>query len=94
MSSSRTRGVSPPFSLKPEGHGHAKVGVVNEAVGEHEVDGDDWCKDVDLANKNESHGHQAGQDDGCHWSFVGAFLPAKQENTRWLVTFQKKKESP
>lgn len=62
------------FSLQLEGHGHTEVGVVDEAVGEHEVDADDGGQHVDLTYENEGQGQQAGQTDGCHWGPVGAFL--------------------
>lgn len=62
------------FSLQLEGHGHNEVGIVDEAVGEHEVDADDGGQHVDLTDENEGQGQQAGQTDSCHWSSVWAFL--------------------
>ena len=62
------------FSLKLEGHGYTEVGVVDGAVGEHEVYGDDGGQHVDLTYENECQGQQAGQTDGCNWGPVGAFL--------------------
>lgn len=59
----------------PNAHTHTpEVGVVNEAVGEHEVDGDDGGQDVDLSDEDESHGQQASQDYGCHRSLIRTFL--------------------
>lgn len=62
------------LTLHLEGHGHAEVGIVDEAVGEHEVDADDRSQHVDLADENERQGQQAGQKDGSHWSLVGPSL--------------------
>lgn len=62
------------FGLQQGGHDHAKVGVVDEAIGEHEVDADDGGQHVDLTDENEGQRQQAGQTDGCHWSPVWAFL--------------------
>ena len=62
------------FSLQLEGHGHTEVGVVDEAVGEHEVDADDGRQHVDLTDENEGQGQQAGQTDGCYRSPVWSFL--------------------
>lgn len=62
------------FILQLEGHGHAKVGIVDDAVGEDEVDADDGGQNIDLTNENEGRGQQAGQTDSCNWSLVWAFL--------------------
>lgn len=56
------------------GHCHTEIGVVDEAVCEHKVDGDNRGQYVDLADKNKSHGEKAGQTDSCHRSLVWPFL--------------------
>lgn len=70
----RGAGVPLLFGLQLEGHRHAEVGVVNEAVGEHEVDADDGGQHIDLTDENEGQGEQAGETDRCHWSPVWASL--------------------
>lgn len=55
------------------GHCHTEIGVVDEAVCEHKVDGDNRGQYVDLADKNKSHGEKAGQTDSCHRSLVWPF---------------------
>lgn len=62
------------FGLQLGGHGHAEVGVVDEAVSEHEVDADDGGQHVDLADEYEGQSQKTGQNDGCHWSPVWASL--------------------
>lgn len=62
------------FGVYQEGHGHTEVGVVNEAVSEHEVDADNRGQHIDLTDENERQGQQAGQADGCDWSPVWPFL--------------------
>lgn len=70
----RGEGVPLLITLQLEGHGYAEIGVVDEAVGKHEVDCDDRGQRVDLANENERQGQQAGETDGGHRSPVGPFL--------------------
>lgn len=67
--------------LKVGGHGHAEVGIVDKAVGEHEVDGDDGRQYVDLADENEGHCHQARQKDSRHRGLVWAFLSGRKGHT-------------
>lgn len=62
------------FGLELDGHGHTEVGVVNETVGKHKVDGDNGCQNVDLTNEDEDHGQQAGQADSRYWGLVWATL--------------------
>lgn len=70
----RSVGVALLFGLQLEGHSHTEVGVVNEAVGEHEVDADDGGQHIDLTDENEGQGEQAGKTDSRHWSPVWASL--------------------
>lgn len=66
------------FVLQLGGHGHAEVGVVDEAVSEHEVDADDGGQHVDLADENEGQGEEAGQNDGRHRGSVWASLEDRE----------------